>query len=268
MASPAPIQLNATNPLFSARFSERVDEPGYAFVEEIHRDKRPAADQKNKGATEVTYAKVDKLRRNKRVGARKPAVGNGGDLDSAKYKVLATADTLIRSGNNSEAIQHLETTLNNTSDTQLQKQIWRLLGNCHSSLRSYKKASVAYLHYVAMCRELGDFPGLTRGYCSLGINYMHLGLHSLAGNCFLQHLENSRISGNKLAMASAYNNLAILIKMLGKKGLHRAQQTGNMIGMEIVTSRLRKAISYFSEHLFLVEQLYDRWVWLSSNGCG
>ena len=74
-------------------------------------------------------------------------------------------------------------------------------------------------------------------------------------------------SANKMAMASAYNNLCVLVKMLGKKGLQRVQQTGNMAGMEIVTSRLRKAISYFSEHLFLVEQLYDRWVWLS-NGCG
>ncbi|XP_065916268.1 G-protein-signaling modulator 2-like [Dysidea avara] len=61
-----------------------------------------------------------------------------------------------------------------------------------------------------------------------------------------------------MAMASAYNNLCVLVKMLGKKGLQRVQQTGNMAGMEIVTSRLRKAISYFSEHLFLVEQLYDR----------
>jgi len=256
MASPVAIQLNATNPLFN----ERVNDPGYAFLEDTRGNSHRPVDQKRseKGVTEVTYAKVDKLRRNK----RKPAGGNGSEVDATKHGVLATADSLIRNGNNQEAIQHLEATLNDTSDTQLQKQLWRLLGNCHSSLRSYKKASVAYLHYVAMCRELGDFPGLTRGYCSLGINYMHLGLYSLAGNCFLQHLDNSRISGNKLAMASAYNNLGILVKMLGKKGLHRVQQTGNMAGMEIVTSRLRKAVSYFGEHLFLVEQLYDRWVWL------
>ena len=266
MASLAPMQLNATNTLFN----EQVEDPGYAFLEDTREDKQRPANQRrsaDKGVAEVTYAKVDKLRRSKKVGARKPAGGNGSELDATKHKVLATADSLIRGGNNQEAIQHLEATLNDTSDTQLQKQIWRLLGNCHSSLRSYKKASVAYLHYIAMCRELGDFPGLTRGYCSLGINYMHLGLYSLAGNCFLQHLDNSRISANKMAMASAYNNLGILVKMLGKKGLQRVQQTGNMVGMEIVTSRLRKAISYFSEHLFLVEQLYDRWVWLC-NGCG
>ena len=74
-------------------------------------------------------------------------------------------------------------------------------------------------------------------------------------------------SANKMAMASAYNNLGVMVKILGKKGLQRVQQTGNMVGMEIVTSQLWKAISYYGEHLFLVEQLYDRWVWLC-NECG
>ena len=74
-------------------------------------------------------------------------------------------------------------------------------------------------------------------------------------------------SANKMAMASAYNNFGVLVKMLGKKGLQCVQQTGNMVGMEIVTSQLWKAIIYYGEHLFLVEQLYDRWVWLC-NECG
>ena len=248
-------------------------EPGYATVgfklktttrEVLHTS---TVDRTPKEAVNVT---VDKLQRRKQAEeemTRHPAGGiptEGRAEGTNEKRCLARADALIRSGNNKEAIQHLEAALNDTTDTHLQKQIWRLLGNCHSSIRSYKKASVAYLHYLGMCRELGDFPGATRAYCCLGITFMHQGLYTLAGNCFLQHLDNSQILKNKVAMASAYNNLGVLSKLLGKKGIDRAYRTGNMAAVNSVTSQLHRAISYFAEHLLLVEQLHDRFEWRAS----
>lgn len=236
------------------------EEPGYAAVGfkantaggELHRG---AADKARK---KVTNAKTDRNKQATRTTTRQPAGGNAAEA-THENKCLARADALIRNGNNKAAIQHLEASLNDSSDAHLQKQIWRLLGNCHSSTRSYKRASVAYLHYLGMCRELGDFPGATRAYCCLGIAFMNQGLYTLAGNCFLQHLDNSQIMNSKVAMASAYNNLGVLAKVLGKKGIERAYRTGNMTDMNTVASQLHRAISYFAEHLLLVEQLYDRY---------
>ena len=232
-------------------------EPGYAPVgfklktagEERHTS---TTDRTRKGAAN------DKLQRNQQTvqaTARQPA----GGVAAEGAKFLARANSLINSGNCNAAIQHLEGALKSSSDAHLQKQIWRLLGNCHSSNRSYKKASVAYLHYLGMCRELGDFPGATRAYCCLGITFMNQGLYTLAGNCFLQHLDNSQIMKNKVALASAYNNLGVLAKLLGKKGIERAYRTGNTTTMSSVTSQLHRAISYFAEHLLLVEELHDRY---------
>jgi len=237
-------------------------EPGYAAVgiklnittEAQHTG---AADT---AAKEVAIARTDNLQQNKQTTqatARQPAGGGTAERTNSK-KSLARADALIRSGNNKEAIQHLEAALNDSSDSHLQKRIWRLLGNCHASTRSYKRASVAYLHYLAICRELGDFPGATRAYCCLGITYMHQGLYILAGNCFLQHLDNSQILKNKIATSSAYNNLGVLAKLLAKKGIDRAYHNGTLTAMNPVTSQLHAAISYFTEHLLLVEQSYDR----------
>ena len=237
-------------------------EPGYAVVgfklkEEEH------TSITDRGSEEVS-SKTTRLQRGKQTVqamSRHPAGGSAAEARAEganEKKCLARADTLIRSGNNKEAIQHLEAALNDTTDIHLQKQIWRLLGNCHSSARSYKKASVAYLHYLGMCRELGDFPGATRAYCCLGIAFMHQRLYTLAGNCFLQYLDNSQISRNTVAMASAYNNLGVLCKLLGKKGIDRAYHTGSMSTMDPVMSRLHRAISYFGEHLMIVEELCDR----------
>ena len=253
------------------------EEPGYTTVgfklkktTEVHTTRHTST--VDRASKEAANAKVDKLQRIKQTEqatARHPAGGNRAEAagraeGTNERRCLARADALIRNGNNKEAIQHLEAALNDATDTHLQKQIWRLLGNCHSSTRSHKKASVAYLHYLGMCRELGDFPGATRAYCCLGITFMHQGLYTLAGNCFLQHLDNSQIMKNKVAMASAYNNLGVLAKLLGKKGTDHAYRTGNMAAVNSVTSQLHRAISYFAEHLLLVEQLYDRFVWRPS----
>lgn len=242
MASPAYISLEA--------------EPGYAAVG----FKVNTTGTTDKTSKEAGYARVDKLHTSKQVrqGTTRQAAGGSAAEGANDKKCLARADALIRSGNNKDAIEHLEAALNDSSDPHLQKQIWRLLGNCHSSVQSYKKASIAYLHYLGMCRELGDFPGATRSYCCLGISYMHQGLYTLAGNCFLQHLDNSQIMKNKVAMASAYNNLGVLTKLMGKKGIDRAYRTGNMTVMNSVTSQLHRAVAYFAEHLQIVEQLNDR----------
>ena len=248
-------------------------EPGYAAVGfKLKTTTREVLQTSTVDRTpkEAVLVKVDKLQRSKQAeqetarhpAGRSPAEGRAEGAN--EKRCLARADALIRSGNNKEAIEHLEAALNDTTDTHLQKQIWRLLGNCHSSIRSYKKASVAYLHYLGMCRELGDFPGATRAYCCLGITFMHQGLHTLAANCFLQHLDNSQILKNKVAMASAYNNLGVLTKLLGKKGIDRAYRTGNLATMNSVTSQLHRTISYFAEHLLLVEQLHDRLEWRAS----
>ena len=232
-------------------------EPGYAPV---GFKLKTAGEERHTGSTDRARkgAANDKLQRNQQTvqaTVRQPA----GGVAAEGAKFLARANSLINSGNCNAAIQHLEGALNSSSDAHLQKQIWRLLGNCHSSNRSYKKASVAYLHYLGMCRELGDFPGATRAYCCLGITFMNQGLYTLAGNCFLQHLDNSQIMKNKVALASAYNNLGVLAKLLGKKGIERAYRTGNTTTMSSVTSQLHRAISYFAEHLLLVEELHDRY---------
>ena len=232
-------------------------EPGYTAIG--FKLKRTA---QHDGAADRAPHTEGKVRQSKLASDRQAAVGGTAEAlieRTTDKKCLERADALIRSGNNSAAIQHLEAALNDSSDSHLQKQIWRLLGNCHSSAHSYKKASIAYLHYLGMCRELGDFPGATRAYCCLGITYMHQGLYTLAGNCFLQHLDNSQIMRNKVAMASAYNNLGVLTKLLGKRGMERAHRTGNTTTMNSVASQLHRAISYFAEHLMLVEQLHDRW---------
>ena len=249
-------------------------EPGYAAVgfklKTTTREvlQTSTVDRTPKEAVLVTVDKLQGSRQAEQETARHPAVGSpaeGRAEGTNEKRCLARADALIRSGNNKEAIEHLEAALNDTTDTHLQKQIWRLLGNCHSSIRSYKKASVAYLHYLGMCRELGDFPGATRAYCCLGITFMHQGLHTLAANCFLQHLDNSQMLKNKIAMASAYNNLGVLTKLLGKKGIDRAYRTGNLGTVNSVTSQLHRAMSYFAEHLLLVEQLQDRLEWWASH---
>lgn len=69
---------------------------------------------------------------------------------------------------------------------ELQGLVWMLLGTAHVAAGHFHEASVCYLHHLAFCRELGDFVGITRAECNLGIAYTKLGLVRLAGRCFLQ----------------------------------------------------------------------------------
>ena len=69
---------------------------------------------------------------------------------------------------------------------ELQGLIWMQLGMAHMDDGHFHKASVCYLHHLAFCRELGDYAGITKAECYLGIAYTKLGLFKLAGRCFQQ----------------------------------------------------------------------------------
>lgn len=61
-----------------------------------------------------------------------------------------------------------------------------LLGTAHVTVGSYQKASVCHLNHLASSRDLGDFPGITKAECNLGITYARQGLFQLAERCFSQ----------------------------------------------------------------------------------
>ena len=71
------------------------------------------------------------------------------------------------------------------------------------SVGHFKEASVCHMHYLAFCRELGDFVGITKAECNLGIAYTNLRLFRLAGRCFLQ--------------VAIIINLIIITNLLNKK---------------------------------------------------
>ena len=61
-----------------------------------------------------------------------------------------------------------------------------LLGSAHMATGNFREASVCYLRQLAICRELGDFAGITKTECNLGITYTKLGLFNMAERCLLQ----------------------------------------------------------------------------------
>lgn len=179
-------------------------------------------------------------------------------------KHLAEADRHIHRGMNATAIPELEAALMLVGEEpQLQCLLWRLLGNAHLSLSHFKKASVCHMHQLAFCRELSDFEGMTRAECNLGIAYMKLGLLKLAGRCFVQYLENSKILQDDMGIAYASSNLGVLAKLMGIQEYLRVEDGRRITEeekkkvMERFKDHIRKAISYFEQHLEIVERNSD-----------
>lgn len=173
---------------------------------------------------------------------------------------LAEADRYIHKGRNAEAVPCLEAAmLGATDEPDLQCLLWRLLGNAHLSLAHYKKASVCHMHQIAFCRELDDFAGMTKAECNLGIAYMKQGLLRLAERCFLQYLENSKILQDTMSVSFAFSNLGVLEKTMALQSYKSIELGHNdseaQLGM--FNSHMRKAISYFEQHLEIVERNID-----------
>lgn len=191
------------------------------------------------------------------------SIQNMGVSDAVR-KYLSKADELIMQKKPLEAIPCLEAALLSTGDTpKLQCLLWRLLGNAHLVLGHYKKASVCHMHQLAFCRELDDFTGMTMAECNLGITYMKLGLFKLARRCFIQYLSNSRVLMDEMGVAYASSNLGVLSKVIAEEeyrklpGEDRESKAKNTAGMESFTSHVKKAITYFEEHLEIVERISD-----------
>ena len=178
-------------------------------------------------------------------------------LSQTVQKQLRKADEFLCSQQLKEAISHLEWSLLQTNEyPQIQSLIWMLLGNAHVGLNDFSKASVCHLHYLAFCRERNDFPGMTKAECSLGIAYMKLGLYKLAGRCFLQYLENCHLLQDDKGVTVAYNNLGLLSKILATEGYTTGMKEGNSAkAEEMLKSHLKRAVTYFEQHLGLEEQL-------------
>ena len=177
---------------------------------------------------------------------------------------LAEADRYINRGKNAFAIPLLENALMLVGEEpQLQCLLWRLLGNAHLSLGHFKKASVCHMHQLAFCRELSDFEGMTRAECNLGIAYMKLGLLKLAGRCFVQYLDNSKIIQDEMGIAYACSNLGVLAKQVGVQEYLRGENDPRISAeekrelIERFKDHVRKAISYFEQHLEIVERKSD-----------
>lgn len=178
-------------------------------------------------------------------------------LSTEAIKQLEEADQLLRRGKHAEAISCLELSLlTSNPDSSLQSLLWRLLGNAHLSLGQYKKASICFLHHLAFCRELNDFDGVTKAECNLGISYMKLGMLKLAGRCFLQYLENSRVLQDNMGVAKALSNLGVLSKTLAARAYEAATNDDNL-SKENADANLKRAITYFEQHLEIVEQYGD-----------
>lgn len=181
------------------------------------------------------------------------------NMDASTRKQLTGADEFIRKGNHADAIPCLEAGLVGTNDhPQLQSLIWMLLGNAQVAVGQYKKASVCHMHHLAFCRELEDFPGMTKAECNLGIAYMKLGLLKLAGRCFLQYMENSKTLQDDVSVASACSNLGMLSKTLAIRSYRSAVREGDKArAQENLKSNLQRAITYFEQHLEVVEGCAD-----------
>lgn len=181
-------------------------------------------------------------------------------LSSAVRASLEAADSCISSGNNKKAIPHLEAVLEGSENPELHALVWRLLGNAHFSMANFKKASVCHLHCMAFCREIDDIAGLARANCNIGISYMQLGAFKLAGRCFIQYLDISRLLNNETGIASACSNLGVLSKTVAVKELEVMETTPSDLLLDEIRGHLYRAISYFEEHLSIVEQFGDLYV--------
>lgn len=181
------------------------------------------------------------------------------DLDADTCQQLKNADEHLRKGKLDKAIQYLEGSLLQTNDyPQLQMAIWMLLGSTQMQLGQYKKASVCHLHYLAFCREMEDFHGMTKAECNLGIAYMKLGLLKLAGRCFLQYLDNCRVLQDDVGIGAACSNLGMLSKSLALHGYQAAlNERDREKANEFLSTNLNRSIAYFEQHLDIMEQYGD-----------
>ena len=211
------------------------------------------------GQLEPPLRRVKKLRIEELVALARRMHG----LSEITRSQLAEADRCIHRGRNAEAIPCLEAALlGATDEPELQCLLWRLLGNAHLSLGHYKKASVCHMHQIAFCRELDDFGGMTVAECNLGITYMKQGLFKLARRCFTQYLENSRILRDDMGGSYACSNLGVLEKTMALQQYRKLDkgylsEEDNEQAMEEFKAHLRKAISYFEQHLEIVERAVD-----------
>ena len=211
------------------------------------------------GQLEPPLRRVKKLRIEELVALARRMRG----LSEITRNQLAEADRCIHRGRNAEAIPCLEAALlGATDEPELQCLLWRLLGNAHLSLGHFKKASVCHMHQIAFCRELDDFGGMTMAECNLGITYLKQGLFKLAGRCFTQYLDNSRILRDDMGVSYACSNLGVLEKTMAlqkyrslERGYHSEEDKEQT--MEDFKAHLRKAISYFEQHLEIVERAAD-----------
>ncbi len=232
-----------------------------AIATSTHSPQHRLQQQPSTGQMEPTQPRV--IRRS-RLSELMVDVQNTEGLSETIRTHLAQAEEFILQKKNADAIPCLESALLATEDTpNLQCQLWRLLGNAHLSLSHYKKASVCHMHQLALCRELDDFPGITMAECNLGIAYMKLGLLKLSRRCFVQYLDNSGILMDEMGVAYACSNLGVLFKMIAQEeyrkieGDDRASKAKNKEGMQVFVDYVQKAITYFEQHLEIVERQSD-----------
>ena len=187
------------------------------------------------------------------------ALSSARSLDSATRRCLLSADEFVTRDDHTAAVQHLEAGLSGArGHSQLQSLVWALLADQHTAAGHFRKASVCLVHHLAFCREIGDFPGLTKAQCRLGIAYLKLGLLKLAGRCFLQYLGNCRLLNDGRGTALAYSNLGVLSKMLALRDHGAALAEGDRLrAKEAMRVHLRRSIAYFEHHLDLVERQED-----------
>jgi tetratricopeptide (TPR) repeat protein len=176
------------------------------------------------------------------------------ELDIEIRRWIVKADQHLKWGEYDNAIPYLESVIVRTpSYPRLQVLLWELLGNAQMATGMSKKASICYLHHLAHCRSQGDFKGLSRAQCNLGIAYMHLGLLKLAGRCFLQYLGHCRSLQDQHGVESACSNLGLLSKALALKSYKEASGRGEEgVAMSALAACLRKAIIFFKQHLEIV----------------
>ena len=147
---------------------------------------------------------------------------------------------------------------------------------------NYSAASACYLRHQAVCRNLGDFAGITKAEGNLGIVYTKLGLFNLAERSFLQvcaqspsthrdsmhplfsqYMENSYRLQDWLSVSEALNDLGVLSKTLAlriKKETVKKQSNhgcSKQQARKAVNSHLRRAIDYLEQHLLIEEELCD-----------
>lgn len=177
-----------------------------------------------------------------------------GGLDEEVKRWLLKADRHLKWEEFESAIPFLESVIVRTQTLpRLQLVLWEFLGNAQLAVGKAKKASVCYLHHMAHCRAQGDYNGLTRAECNLGITYMQMGLLKLAGRCFLQYLKKCRSAQDQGGVECACSNLGMLSKSLALKNYRAAIERGDVeAAMACLGTCLRRAIIFFKQHLEVV----------------